>query len=85
MGVGASAGETLSLTGELVGEIQRVLEGTQDHPLGKQHLKGPISLWVAEAVTENRQRVEQAPLLPLRALPHIQHHSTAARSVTLPW
>ena len=41
-------------------------------------------MWVAEGVTENWQRVEQTPLLPIRPLPHIQHHS-AARRVTPPW
>ena len=35
-------------------------------------------------MTENRQRVEQAPLLPLGPLSHVQHHS-AARRVTPPW
>ena len=32
--------ETPSLTGEFVGEAHRVLESTQTHPLGNQHLKG---------------------------------------------
>ena len=41
-------------------------------------------MWVAEGVTENQQRMEQAPLLPLRPLPHVQRHSTVT-SVTLPW
>ena len=34
-------------------------------------------MWVVVVVTEYRQRREQAPLLPLRPLIHIQHHSTA--------
>ena len=42
VGVEAAAGETLSLTGELVGETHRVLEGTQAHPLGGQHRRGPV-------------------------------------------
>ena len=41
-------------------------------------------MWVAEGVTEIQQRVEQAPLLPLGPLHHIQHHKAATR-VTLPW
>ena len=83
MGVGAAAGETPRLTGEIVGETHRGLEHAQAHPLGNQHQRGPISLWVAEGVTEIRWRVEQAPLLPLSPSPYIQHHS-AAISVTLP-
>ena len=77
------AGETPSLTGEFIGEIHRILEHTQTHPLGKQHQKGPIRLWVVQGVTENPQRVEQAPLLPIGLLPHIQHHS-AVTGVALP-
>ena len=42
MGVEAAAGETPSLTGEVVGETHRGLERTQAHPLGNQHQKGPI-------------------------------------------
>ena len=84
MGVEAAAGETLSLTGEFLGETHRGLELTQTHPLRNQHQKGPLCLWLAEGVTENPQRVEQAPLPPLRPLPHIQHHS-AAMSIILPW
>ena len=34
-------------------------------------------MWEVEGVTENRQRAEQAPLLSLRPLPNIQHHSAA--------
>ena len=41
-------------------------------------------MWVVERVTKNRQRAEQAPLLPIGPLPHIQCHSTAT-SVTPPW
>ena len=69
MGVEASAGETPSLTGESIGETHRVLEHTQTHPPGKQHQKGPNWLWVEGGVTANRQRVEQAPLLPLGPTP----------------
>ena len=68
MGV-AAAGETPSLIGEFIGETHRVLECTQTHPPGNQHQRGPICLWVAGEVTENHQRVEQAPLFPLRLLP----------------
>ena len=84
MGVEAAAGETPSLTGEVVGETHRGLERTQAHPLGNQHQKDPFWLWVAEGVTEFQQRVEQVPLFPLRPLPHIQCHTTA-RSMTPPW
>ena len=45
------AGETLSLTGEFVGETHRVLECTQTYPPGNQHQKGPICLWVLGEVT----------------------------------
>ena len=64
MGVGA-AGETLSLTGEVLGETHKGLGRAQAHLLGNQHQRGPIWLWVAEGVIEIRWRVEQAPLLPL--------------------
>ena len=37
-----AARETLSLTGEFVGETHRVLECTQAHPPGNQHQKDPI-------------------------------------------
>ena len=83
LGVEAAAGETPSLTGEFVGETYRGLKHTQPHPLGKQHQKGPIGLWIVEGVTDIPQRVEQAPLLPLGPLPHVQHHS-AEMSVTPP-
>ena len=42
VGVGAAAGETPSLTGEVVGETHRGLEYAQAHPLGNQHQKGPV-------------------------------------------
>ena len=71
VGVETAAGETPSLTGELIGETHRVLEHTQTHPPGNQHQKGTICLWVAGEVTENWQRAEQAPLFPLGPLPHI--------------
>ena len=78
MGVEA-AGETPSLTGEFSGETHRVLECKKKTPHlpRNQHQKGPICLWVAGEVTEIQQRAEQAPLLPLRPLPHIQHHNAA--------
>ena len=76
MGV-VAAGETPNLTGEFVGETQRVLEHIQNHPLRKHHQEGPICLWVVEEVTESQQRVEQALLFPLGPLPHIQYHNTA--------
>ena len=41
-------------------------------------------MWVAEGVTETRQRAEHAPLCLLRPLPHIQRHS-AASWVAPPW
>ena len=76
VGVEAAAAETPSLTGEFVGETQRGLEHTQTQQLGKQHQKSPIWLWVAGGVTENLQRAEQAPLLHIGPLPHVQHHSS---------
>ena len=42
MGVGAAAGETPSLTGEVVGETHRGLECAQVRPLGNQHQRGPV-------------------------------------------
>ena len=42
LGVEAAAGETLSLTGEFVGETHRGLEHAQAHPPRKHHQKGPI-------------------------------------------
>ena len=69
MGVGAAAGETPSLTGEVIGETHGGLECAQAHPLGSQHKRGPIWLWVAEAVPEIWWRVEQAPLLPIGPSP----------------
>ena len=56
------AGETPSLTREFVGETDRVLEHTQNHPPRNQHQKGLICLWVAEEVTESQLRAEQAAL-----------------------
>ena len=41
-------------------------------------------MWVVGGVTESRQRVEQAPLLPIGPLPHVQPHS-AASWVAPPW
>ena len=81
MGVGAAAGETPSLTGEVVGETHRGLERAQAHPLGNQHQRGPIRLWGAEGVTEFRQRVERAPLLPLSPSPT---YSITAQQPELP-
>ena len=84
MGVEAAEGETPSLTGELVGETHMVLEHTQTHPLGKQHQRGPVGLWVVEGVTEIWQRGEQAPLFPIGPFPHIS--ITAQKlAVTPPW
>ena len=76
VGVEAAVGETPSLTGEVIGETHRGLEGTQTHPLRKQHQKGPICLWVTGEATENCQRAEQVALFPLRH-PPIQHHNAA--------
>ena len=81
MGVEAAAGETPSLTGEFIGETHRGLEHTQAHPLGNQHERGPILLWVVEGVTENWQRVEQVPLLPLGPSPT---YSITAQPAALP-
>ena len=76
---GVMVGETPSLTRELPGQTHRDLEHTQTHPPGKQHQKVPICLWVVGEVTETWQRVEQAPLFPLRPLPHRQRHSTVTQ------
>ena len=37
-------GETPSLTGEFLRETHKVLECTQNHPLGNEHQRGPICL-----------------------------------------
>ena len=81
MGVEAAAGDTPSLTGEFVGETHRGLERSQAHPLGKQHQRDPIWLWVAEGVTEIQQRLEQVRLLPLGSSPM---YSTTAQQPALP-
>ena len=78
VGVGAAVGETPSLTGEFVGETHRGLEHAQTHPLGNQHQKGPLCLWVAGEVTEIWQRVEQVPLFALGPLPS---HTVSQRSI----
>ena len=80
--VETTAVETPSLTGEVIGETHGGLECAQAHPLGNQHQRGPISLWVAEGVTETQQRVEQAPLLPLGPAP--TYSITAVTSGTPP-
>ena len=84
VGIEAATGETPSLTGEFIGETHRVLERTQAHPLGKQHQKGPICLWVEEEVTESQPRDQQATLFPLGPLPPIQHHDVVMW-VAPPW
>ena len=61
--------------GEVVGETHRGLECAQAHPLGNQHQRGPVSLWVAQLVTTIRWTVEQAPLLPLG--PYTRYSITA--------
>ena len=73
------AGETPSLTGEYIGETNRVLECTQAHPPRNQHQKGPIWLWVAGEVTESGLRAKQATLFSTRPLPHRQHQNAAIR------
>ena len=78
VGVGAAAGETPSLTGEVVGETHRGLECAQAHPLGNQHQRGPIGLWVLKGVIEILQTVEQAPLLALGPSP--KYSLSAAKS-----
>ena len=65
LGVEAAAGETHSLTGEVVGETHRVLECTQAHPPRNQHQKGPICLWVSGEVTESQPRAKEAALFPV--------------------
>ena len=81
MRVEAAAGETPNLTGEFVGETHRGLECSRTGLLRNQHQRGPVSLWVAEGVTENQQRVEQAPMLPLGPSPT---YSVTAQKPALP-
>ena len=73
--------ETLSLTREFIGETHRGLERAEAHPLGNQHQRDTISLWVAEGVNEIQQTVEQVPLLPLGPSPM---YSITAQQPTLP-
>ena len=42
VGVGAAAGDTPSLTEEVVGETHRGLERAQAHPLRNQYQRDPI-------------------------------------------
>ena len=63
-------GETSILTGEFTGETHRVLEGTQTHPPGSQHQKGPICLWVAGEVTEYWQSPASGIVSSLTLLYH---------------
>ena len=81
MGVEA-AGETPSLTGEFAGETHRGLVRAQAHPPGNQHQQGPICLWVAGEMTENRLRVEEAVLFPLGPSPT---YSTKIQLCGLPY
>ena len=84
VGVEVSVGETPSLTGEFFGETHRVLELAQTHPLGNQHKKVPVGLWVVGEVTESLQRAEQGSLFHFRPLSHIQRQN-AAPWVAPPW
>ena len=65
------AGKTLSLTGKSVGEAHGVLECTQAHPLGNQHLKRHNLMWEVREVTESGMRGEQvlSLTLPLQKAP----------------
>ena len=51
LGVGEAAGESASLTGEVVGETHRGLWHAKAHPLGKQAPEGP-SLIVGSGVKD---------------------------------
>ena len=44
-------------------------------PTQDQHQRGPICLWIADKVTESRQRADQMALFPLGPLLHIQAHN----------
>ena len=63
MGV-VEVGETPSLTGLSVREAHRILESTQAHLHGNQHLKGH-NLLVGSEVTKSRVRGNRVALLPL--------------------
>ena len=71
-------GEAPGLTEESAGESHRVLERTQTHPPGNQHLKGHNSL-VGSKRSDWRvgesQAGEQAALFLLWLLPHIECHN----------
>ena len=67
--VGAATRETPSLTGEVIGETHTGLGRAQAHPLGDQHQRGPVWLWVAVWKTGTQWRVQPSPLLPLGPSP----------------
>ena len=54
-----AVGGTPSLTEESIGGAYGILECTQAHPPGNQHLKGPIYLWVAVEVIESQQELSK--------------------------
>ena len=67
-------GKTLSLTGEFVGKIHRVLEHTQTHPPRNQHQKGSICWWATKEVTESQPRAQPGALFLFGPLPLKQCH-----------
>ena len=84
MGDEVAAGETPSLTGEVVGDPQgpRVCTGP---PTREPAPEGP-NLIVGSRGSDDRNPAESGAdaIAPSQPLPHVQHHS-AATSVTLPW
>ena len=83
MGVGAAAGETPSLMGEVIGETHRGLECAQAHFTREPAPEGP-SLIVGGGVKDwGPVETGVGAIAPSWPLPHVQHHSTAT-SVTPP-
>ena len=77
-------GNIPSLTRKYFGETHRILECTQAHPPGNQHLKGHNLLVGSERSDWKWVRAKQAALFALWPLPHRQHHN-AEKWVALPW
>ena len=76
-------GETLSLTGEFIGETQCPTMYTNP-PAWESAPENTICLWVVGEVTSSQHRAEQVELFPHGPLLHIQCQS-AATWFAPPW
>ena len=77
-------GETPSLTRESFGEAHGVLEHTQTHLHGNQHLKGHNLLVGSKRSGIKWGKSRENGIVPSWNPPHMQHHDTA-KWVALPW